>query len=114
LPKVTAVGTTEDGRLFLRASSVPGWHPTLALTGASCLATAVAVPGTIPNSLAVRTGTDGPRSFLDVVTPGGRTAMATVMAGDRPDALASVSIGGKEVLLMSPAARATLPLALQY
>ncbi|MFI5911835.1 PrpF domain-containing protein [Dactylosporangium sp. NPDC051541] len=110
-PKVAAVGVAEDGRLFLRASAVAGWHPTLPLTGAGCLAAAVTIPGTIPHALAARGRHSGSQAPLDVDTPGGRAAVATFMAPHRPDALQSVSIGGTEVLVLSPAARATPPLA---
>lgn len=99
-PKVAAVGASPDGHLFVRAVSVPTWHPTLALTGASCLAAAVAIPGTIPNGLAARAG--GRMSVFDVDTPGGQTSVASAVSYQRPGGeLMSVSIGGKEVRLLS-------------
>jgi 2-methylaconitate cis-trans-isomerase PrpF len=102
-PKVAAVGASAEGRLFIRAVSVPTWHPTLALTGASCLAAAVAIPGTIPNGLAPRGG--GNVSRFDVDTPAGPTSIASAVSHHRADGeLTSVSIGGKEVRLLSPPA----------
>ncbi|QTR06025.1 hypothetical protein J7S33_06940 [Saccharothrix algeriensis] len=38
----------EGGAVAARAVSVPSWHPTLALTGAVCVAAAAAIPGTVP------------------------------------------------------------------
>ncbi|MFI8836172.1 PrpF domain-containing protein [Streptomyces afghaniensis] len=52
LPKVAAVGSYRPGRLSVRAVTVPGWHPALALTGSVCLAAGTTVPGTLPSRLA--------------------------------------------------------------
>jgi 2-methylaconitate cis-trans-isomerase PrpF len=103
-PKVAAVGAGEDRRLFVRAVSVPTWHPTIALTGASCLAAAAAIPGTIPHTLATRAARPrGQSALLDVDTPGGPTAVASRVSAEHPGgALSSVSISGKDVLLLSP------------
>ncbi|GGP76106.1 acyl-CoA dehydrogenase family protein [Streptomyces abikoensis] len=53
-PKIAAVGAYQPGRLATRAISVPSWHPTLALTGATCLAAATTIPGTVPARLLAR------------------------------------------------------------
>lgn len=67
LPKVAAF-TAGPGGLAVRALTVGGWHPRLALTGATALAAAAALPGTVVPAL------DGP-----VHTPGGTV---TVSADD--------------------------------
>lgn len=70
-PKIAAVLPGERGTLAARAISVPGWHPTLALTGAVCLGAAARIPGTVPSRLAAEGGAaDG---LIGIVTPGGRT-----------------------------------------
>jgi 2-methylaconitate cis-trans-isomerase PrpF len=56
LPKIAALGSYSPGRLSVRALTVPAWHPGIALTGATCLAAATAIPGTLPNRLAPPTG----------------------------------------------------------
>ncbi|GAA3070879.1 hypothetical protein GCM10017562_42560 [Streptomyces roseofulvus] len=68
LPKIATVDATPDG-LSVRALTVGGWHPRLALTGAAALAAAGALDGTVvpPVRGAVR-------------TPGG-----TVTVSARPD-----------------------------
>ncbi|MBC3843045.1 hypothetical protein GXW82_31280 [Streptacidiphilus sp. 4-A2] len=50
-PKVAAVVPVAPGRLAVRALTVGGWHPGLALTGAVCLAAASALEGTVPYRL---------------------------------------------------------------
>ncbi|GAA1332675.1 hypothetical protein GCM10009660_07490 [Catellatospora bangladeshensis] len=47
-PKIAALMPDEGGAVAARAVSVPSWHPTLALTGAVCVAAAAAIPGTVP------------------------------------------------------------------
>ncbi|WP_051804292.1 hypothetical protein [Streptomyces griseus] len=47
LPKIAAVGEAPDGGLSVRALTVGGWHPRLALTGAAALAAAGALEGTV-------------------------------------------------------------------
>ncbi|MCT9933579.1 hypothetical protein N5079_25525 [Planotetraspora sp. A-T 1434] len=95
-PKVAVVGQFTPGRLAVRAISVPSWHPTLALTGATCLGAASAIEGTIPFRLATRAGcTPG---SVEIDTPGGRTNVSTAISGNSPEsALHWVSISGKTV-----------------
>lgn len=99
-PKVAALGVTPEGRLYGRAVSVPSWHPTLALTGASCLAAAATIPGTIPNRMEWQTGSgQGP---LRIETPGGLTEVsASIDASRSGGKLRSITISGKEVRLFS-------------
>ncbi|MFF0556402.1 hypothetical protein [Streptomyces sp. NPDC004266] len=47
LPKIAAFAEGPDGRLSVRALTVGGWHPRLALTGAAALAAAGAIDGTV-------------------------------------------------------------------
>ncbi|MDT9693216.1 PrpF domain-containing protein [Streptomyces sp. P9(2023)] len=68
LPKIAAFTHQQTG-IAVRALTVGGWHPRLALTGAAALAAAGALPGTVVPDLAGRA----------VRTPGGRTV--TVSAG---------------------------------
>ncbi|MFE6223768.1 MULTISPECIES: hypothetical protein [unclassified Streptomyces] len=68
LPKIATVDATSAG-LAVRALTVGGWHPRLALTGAAALAAAGALPGTVVPPVR------GP-----VRTPGG-----TVTVSARPD-----------------------------
>ncbi|MHC0429890.1 PrpF domain-containing protein [Streptomyces sp. O3] len=69
LPKVAVVGGYAPGQLAVRAVTVSGWHPSLALTGALCLTAARAVPGTLPHLLAPTDGGEGDTSRIH--TPGG-------------------------------------------
>ncbi|HEX2051350.1 MAG TPA: PrpF domain-containing protein [Actinomycetota bacterium] len=78
-PKIAAVGAFAPGELAVRAISVPRWHPTLALTGSTCLATAAAIPGTVVERAARATGSDATR--LTVRTPGGTTAVSCRTSG---------------------------------
>ncbi|MEU9699986.1 PrpF domain-containing protein [Streptomyces sp. NPDC047981] len=68
LPKAAAF-TAHPAGIAVRALTVGGWHPRLALTGAAALAAAGALPGTVVPGLAGR----------PVRTPGGRTV--SVRAG---------------------------------
>ncbi|MEV6022810.1 PrpF domain-containing protein [Streptomyces sp. NPDC052036] len=68
-PKVAALLPGPDGELAVRAVSVPSWHPTLALTGAICLGTAVGIEGTVPFSLARAAGHES--GLVRLRTPGG-------------------------------------------
>ncbi|MFJ3900151.1 PrpF domain-containing protein [Streptomyces sp. NPDC090025] len=47
LPKIAAVRRAPDGGLAVRALTVGGWHPRLALTGAAAVAAAGAIAGTV-------------------------------------------------------------------
>ncbi|MCX4982549.1 hypothetical protein [Streptomyces sp. NBC_00572] len=66
LPKIAAFTTRPDGRLSVRALTVGGWHPRLALTGAAALAAAGALDGTVVPPV------DG-----EVRTPGGTVTVST-------------------------------------
>ncbi|MEV7275541.1 hypothetical protein [Streptomyces sp. NPDC093111] len=66
LPKIAAF-RDEPGGLFVRALTVGGWHPRLALTGAAALAAAAALDGTV-----VPGGAGG-----TVRTPGGVVTVST-------------------------------------
>ncbi|WP_434591282.1 PrpF domain-containing protein [Streptomyces sp. A5-4] len=92
LPKIAAVGAYRDGRLAVRAPTVPGWHPALALTGAVCLAAATTVPGTLPNRLARTAGCA--TGALHIETPGGAVVAAATPTADGA-ALRRVSVYGK-------------------
>ncbi|MFC8514737.1 PrpF domain-containing protein [Streptomyces sp. NPDC057257] len=69
-PKIAALLPLRPGQLAVRAISVPSWHPTLALTGAVCLAATACVPGTVPSQNAA-----GAARVLRVRTPGRWTAV---------------------------------------
>ncbi|MER5968929.1 PrpF domain-containing protein [Streptomyces sp. NPDC002055] len=112
-PKIAAVGVYEPGLLSARAISVPRWHPTLALTGITCLAAAACLEGTLPELLqreaaggagppgpAAQQGTAGRSVRID--TPGG-AARAAVHLADTPGGpvLQWVSVGRKHVRLES-------------
>lgn len=95
-PKIAAVLPGKDSGIVARALTVPGWHPSLALTGAVCLGTAARIPGTVPWQITSEAGTgDAP---LDISTPGGRVA---VKAGVSLPGAA----GGDGVLLWSSVAQ---------
>ncbi|MGW1777071.1 PrpF domain-containing protein [Streptomyces sp. NPDC002104] len=98
-PKIAAILPGADGSLSARAVTVPGWHPTIALTGAVCLGTAVRVPHTVPWRIARELGaSDG---LVDIVTSGGRTAVSAVTAapgaGGGDGALLWASVARKRV-----------------
>ncbi|MFB7937639.1 hypothetical protein [Streptomyces sp. NPDC056049] len=80
LPKIAAVEATPAG-LAVRALTVGGWHPRLAVTGAAALAAAGALDGTVV-----------PRADGPVRTPGGTV---TVSAG--PD---RVSVHHKRAVVL--------------
>ncbi|MFF0432810.1 hypothetical protein ACFYU9_11365 [Streptomyces sp. NPDC004327] len=65
LPKIAAFAPTSHGTLAVRALTVGGWHPRLALTGAAAFAAAAAIGGTV---------VDGPVTVLE--TPGGRVTVS--------------------------------------
>ncbi|MDH6125711.1 PrpF domain-containing protein [Kitasatospora sp. GP82] len=94
LPKIAVVGAFRPGRLHVRAVAVPSWHPTLAVTGAICLAAAMAIPGTVPQRAAARVAATGPR--VAVETPGGRTTVTgAIRRSPGGDLLEWVSVGHK-------------------
>ncbi|MFE4454053.1 PrpF domain-containing protein [Streptomyces sp. NPDC056796] len=110
-PKIAALLPQEGGGLFVRAVSVPSWHPTVALTGAICLGAAAGIPGTVPWSLAGSEARD-PDALLPVRTPGGsvRVAAHSTHGSDGVRRLAWVSVAEKQVeyrgLLRRPLATA--------
>ncbi|MEV5968384.1 PrpF domain-containing protein [Streptomyces sp. NPDC051921] len=65
LPKIAAFAPTPDG-LFVRALTVGGWHPRLALTGAAAFAVAGAIDGTVV-----------PGPVGSIRTPGGDVVVST-------------------------------------
>lgn len=95
-PKIAALLPGPDGELAVRAVSVPSWHPTLALTGAICLGTAVGIEGTLPWQLARAAGHEaGP---VRLRTPGGPLRVRARITGpaDTPR-LGWVSVADKHV-----------------
>ncbi|MBW1595765.1 PrpF domain-containing protein [Streptomyces sp. JJ38] len=107
-PKIAAVGCYAPGRLAVRAISVPKWHPSIALTGTTCLAGAASIPGTVPERLARQAGL--PRGVIEIDTPGGSTAATASVAGrgDGVDLLHWVSVSRKLAQLDEPACIASL------
>jgi 2-methylaconitate cis-trans-isomerase PrpF len=96
-PKIAALAPLPSGAVAVRAISVPSWHPKLALTGATCLATALRIPGTVPHRLATATGPVG--GGAEIETPGGRVRVhAHTGFGDAADTLQWVSVAGKNVI----------------
>ncbi|MFB6506598.1 MULTISPECIES: PrpF domain-containing protein [unclassified Streptomyces] len=97
-PKIAALLPQEGGGLFVRAVSVPSWHPTVALTGAICLGAAAGIAGTVPWSLSGREAQD-PDALLPVRTPGGcvRVAAHSTQGSDGERRLAWVSVAEKQV-----------------
>jgi 2-methylaconitate cis-trans-isomerase PrpF len=95
-PKIAAVLPVGAGRIAARAISVPAWHPTIALTGAVCLGSALQVPGSVPRQVALETGPV--TGLIDIVTAGGSTAVnANAPEFDGEPALAWASVGRKRV-----------------
>jgi 2-methylaconitate cis-trans-isomerase PrpF len=95
-PKIAAIGQYQPGRLAVRAISVPSWHPTLALTGITCLGLATAIEHTIPYVLARQAGCLPGAVALD--TTGGAIAVSTIASGTSLDDTVSwVSIDRKFV-----------------
>ncbi|TKA10828.1 PrpF domain-containing protein [Actinacidiphila oryziradicis] len=94
-PKIAAVASFRPGRLAVRALTVPGWHPGLALTGVVCLAAATAIGGTVPNRLLGPDRAAAGRIAVD--TPGGPVTAACATTGDSTDdELMWISVGEKE------------------
>jgi 2-methylaconitate cis-trans-isomerase PrpF len=95
-PKVAALLPGQDGELAVRAVSVPSWHPTLALTGAICLGTAVGIKDTLPFSLARAAGHES--GVVRLRTPGGPLRVRARITGpaDAPR-LGWVSVADKYV-----------------
>ncbi|MGW4164544.1 hypothetical protein [Streptomyces sp. NPDC004788] len=66
LPKIAAFAPTPHGGIAVRALTVGGWHPRLALTGAAALGAAGAIEGTV---------VPGPVTTIE--TPGGTVTTST-------------------------------------
>ncbi|MBD0673174.1 PrpF domain-containing protein [Streptomyces sp. CBMA156] len=95
-PKIAALLPDGDGTIAARPISVPGWHPTIALTGAVCLGAASKMAGTVPYTLAG--SATAPGEPLTVRTAGGTTAVRAAVTGNTPaDTLAWVSVAQKSV-----------------
>lgn len=96
-PKIAVVVPDGPGRVAARAVTVPGWHPTLALTGAVCLGAASCIPDTIPWLAARDAGS--PDGQVDILTAGGSTAVTatTRTGGDGRTELAWVAVRNKTV-----------------
>ncbi|MEU6733236.1 PrpF domain-containing protein [Streptomyces physcomitrii] len=92
-PKIAALLPGAQGALSARAISVPSWHPSLALTGATCLAAASAVPGTVPARLGALPG-----ERLTIRTPGGDSVVRVTASADR---LLEVSVSPKTVRMVA-------------
>jgi hypothetical protein len=91
-PKIAALGQYGPGELAVRAVTVPGWHPSLAVTGACCLAVAAEVAGTVPAVLRQRAGM-APGELV-IRSPGGTVrASAALVDG----AVRWASVTGKTV-----------------
>ncbi|NLU73945.1 hypothetical protein HCC61_14860 [Streptomyces sp. HNM0575] len=94
-PKIAALLPSAGG-IAARAISVPSWHPTIALTGAVCLGSAIRIPHTVPWRIARELGE--PEGLLDIVTPGGVSAVtADVRDIDGVPALSWASVDRKRV-----------------
>lgn len=95
-PKVAVVLPTGPGQVAFRAVSVPAWHPTIALTGAACLAAAIRTPGTIPWRVARESGPAN--GVVEINTPGSRTTVTAAVREEAGEpALHWVSVGRKRV-----------------
>ncbi|CAM2825377.1 PrpF domain-containing protein [Streptomyces albus] len=93
-PKVAAVMAGAGGRIAVRAVSVPGWHPTIALTGAACVAAAVRIEGTAPWIAAQQAGV--PDGTVDIVTSGGLSSVTSaVRDGVHEPELTWITVRGK-------------------
>ncbi|GAA4823261.1 PrpF domain-containing protein [Streptomyces ziwulingensis] len=110
-PKIAALLPVEAGRIAARAISVPSWHPTIALTGAVCLGSAIRIPGTVPWRVAQELGCP---DSLEIITSGGRTAVtADVRDIAGTPTLSWASVDRKRVTFqgsipLEPSASATL------
>ncbi|WP_170843007.1 PrpF domain-containing protein [Streptomyces oceani] len=100
LPKIAVVGAFRPGRLAVRAVTVPGWHPGIALTGAACLAAACAVEGTLPHALARASGCSPAALHLD--TPGGPVLATadTGVSGSAGKVLYGTGVGRKRATVL--------------
>lgn len=100
-PKIAAVGGFNEGRLAARALSVPGWHPSLALTGLTCLGVAAHIPGSIVNQLAVAAQVNLERPVA-IDTPAGEAVVRVSISDVVDQKLGWVSVGKKTAELFGP------------
>ncbi|MER5749045.1 PrpF domain-containing protein [Streptomyces sp. NPDC002088] len=99
-PKVAAIASYAPDRLSARAISVPTWHPTLALTGTTCLAAAAITRDTVPARFLSRWADGSARIEID--TAGGSTvAVAKVDGRSSEPVLQWVSVSRKQARLLS-------------
>ncbi|WP_433241336.1 PrpF domain-containing protein [Streptosporangium sp. CA-135522] len=95
-PKVAVTMPVAGGRIAVRAVSVPGWHPTLALTGAACLGAATGIAETIPWLAARQAGCEG--NGINVLTPGGSVeVLAAINVHDAQRRIAWITVGDRRV-----------------
>ncbi len=95
-PKIAALMPTRAGGIAARAISVPSWHPTIALTGAVCLGSAIRIPHTVPWQVARELG--DPDGLIGITTPGGHTAVtAATRDVDGVPMLSWVAVDRKQV-----------------
>jgi 2-methylaconitate cis-trans-isomerase PrpF len=107
-PKIAALMPAGRTGLAARAISVPSWHPTIALTGAVCLAAAARIPGTVTHRLA-QEALCGDGTITITTAGGSTTASATTRQAGDDTVLAWSSAGQKAVtyqgsFLMEPLA----------
>ncbi|MEW2621373.1 PrpF domain-containing protein [Streptomyces sp. NPDC048106] len=103
-PKIAAIGGWPPGPLTVRALSVPAWHPTLALTGAVCLAVAATLDHTLPARLTPRPHPHDPDRGrrIEMHTPGGpRTVTVTTTPTPAGPALTRTSVHGRRARILT-------------
>lgn len=98
LPKIAVVGVGGAGRLVVRSLTEPGWHPSFAMTGLTCLAAAAAIDGTVPYRLARAAGC--PPHGLLVESPAGLATVTATVTGAPDPRLARVSVPGKRARVL--------------
>ncbi|MEV5880369.1 PrpF domain-containing protein [Streptomyces sp. NPDC052101] len=100
-PKIAAVDHFTAGHVTVRAMSVPKWHPTLALTGATCLAVASVIQGTVAHEVAQEAGCG--TGSVAMETPDGVVVGRPALIGpsDNPR-LAWISVSGKRASYLQP------------
>jgi 2-methylaconitate cis-trans-isomerase PrpF len=112
-PKVAAIEHFTHGQVTVRAVSVPKWHPTLALTGATCLAVATVIPHTIAHEVAVEAGCGADQVRME--TPASVITGRPVVVGlPGHQQLSWVSVSGKRARHVARIALDLLPSRLQF
>lgn len=97
LPKIAVIGPHTEGRLSVRAVTVTGWHPGLAVTGAFSLASATAIEGTLPHRMTASGGRAPDPLRID--TPGGPVT-ASVQLGEDGRLLHSAAVHHKRAAVV--------------